>query len=114
MTAKQTITVNDSLDMSHGKMAAQVAHASLSAYRKASEEQKKAWKEGGEKKVVLRSPDDELESLRREAERAGLPHKLVEDAGKTELKPGTQTALGIGPARPAKIDTVTGHLNTLQ
>lgn len=114
MVAKQIITVDDSLDMSRGKMAAQVAHASLSAYRKASEEQKKAWKEGGEKKVVLATPHDGLESLRREAERADLPHKLVEDAGVTELEPGTQTALGIGPARPAEIDTVTGDLNTLQ
>ena len=43
-----------------------------------------------------------------------MPHKLVEDAGRTELEPGTQTALGIGPARPAEIDTVTGDLNTLQ
>nr|EGQ40669.1 MAG: peptidyl-tRNA hydrolase [Candidatus Nanosalinarum sp. J07AB56] len=100
--------------MSQGKMAAQVAHASLSAYRKASKKQTTEWREVGEKKVVLRSPENGLEPLRREAERADLPHHLVKDAGMTELEPGTETALGIGPAKAAEIDTVTGELNTLQ
>lgn len=111
---KQVLILRSDLGMSAGKMAAQAAHASLLAYEAASTEARRAWRRSGGKKVVLRVRTlKELLALRDGALRSGLPHGLVEDAGHTELPPGTVTALGIGPAEEGRIDRLTGELELL-
>ena len=59
--------------------------------------------------------DDEKEllKLRQDAEDAGLVVAIIADAGRTELAPGTVTAVGIGPADEEKIDKITGHLKLI-
>eukprot|EP00434_Breviolum_minutum_P041405 symbB.v1.2.036829.t1/scaffold5292.1/size28769/2 len=37
----------------------------------------------------------------------------IQDAGHTEVEPGTTTVLAIGPAGGKQLDEVTGHLKTL-
>jgi len=111
---KQAIIVRDDLKLSKGKLAVQVAHAALSTYEYAGEKVRRGWKEGGQKKVVLRVPGlKELFELKEQAGRHGLPAVLITDAGLTEVPPGTTTVLGIGPAEEGELDKITGKLKLL-
>jgi PTH2 family peptidyl-tRNA hydrolase len=65
----------------------------------------------GQRKVVLKVEDlAELEQVERLAAAAGLITDKITDAGLTEVPPGTITCIGIGPAKEADIDRITGHL----
>lgn len=109
---KQAIVARTDLGMGRGKLAAQVAHASLSAYEDADDRTRTAWKGSGQKKVVLKGRgESELFDLADRAEREGLPHAVVRDAGHTQLEPGTVTALAVGPGEDDAVDRVTGDLS---
>ncbi len=109
---KQAIVVRTDLGMGTGKTAAQVAHASLKAYDNADDETGRSWRTGGAKKIVLKaSGESQLRELAEKARRERLPHALISDAGHTQLKPGTVTALAVGPAEENHVDRVTGELS---
>ncbi len=114
---KQVIVVRTDLRMGKGKLAAQVAHAAVSAAEVARREKPewfRRWIETGQKKIVVKVRGlEELFSLRRAAEELGIPTFLVVDAGFTQLKPGTITCLGLGPAPSELLDKVTGGLPLL-
>jgi PTH2 family peptidyl-tRNA hydrolase len=114
---KQAIVVRADVPMSPGKMAAQVAHAAVSAAERTRAERPEwfhAWMREGQKKVVLKVHDeDSLRRLKGEAEGLGMVCEIVSDAGLTEIPPGTVTALGIGPAPAELVDRVTGRLSLL-
>ena len=111
---KQCIILREDLKLSKGKAAAQAAHASLVSYECTPARDRNNWKQQGQKKVVLKVQSlEELYGVKDEAEKQGLPCAIVEDAGLTEIPPGTVTALGIGPARAEEIDKVTKHLELL-
>jgi PTH2 family peptidyl-tRNA hydrolase len=108
---KQCIILRDDLKLSKGKAAVQTAHAALLSYERAPLPDRRRWKSQGQKKVVLKVPSlSALFKLRDEAEQLNLPAAIVEDAGLTEIPPGTVTALGIGPARAEEIDRLTRDL----
>ncbi|WP_290816395.1 peptidyl-tRNA hydrolase Pth2 [Halovivax sp.] len=111
---KQAIVARTDVGMGTGKLAAQVAHASLSAYEKADDRTRRTWKSGGQKKVVLKgSSERELHELSAIADAEGLPNAVVSDAGHTQLEPGTVTALAVGPGDEDLVDRVTGELSLL-
>lgn len=113
MKYKQIIVVRKDLDMSPGKTAAQVAHASVGAVKNADKKVVESWEMEGSKKVVLQvSCKEDLLELKKKAKK--LPTYLVKDAGMTELPSGTVTCLGIGPAREEELDKVTGSLKLLR
>jgi PTH2 family peptidyl-tRNA hydrolase len=87
MMFKQVIAVRTDLKMSPGKMAAKVVV-----------------KIGGENEII---------ELLKHAKEGNLPFYLVNDAGLTELEPGTITTLGIGPGPEEIIDRITGQLKLL-
>jgi len=111
---KQVIVVDDNLDLSRGKLAAQVAHASLGAYKNADSENQSEWEKNGSKKVIVASGDNSLIELLEEAKYNKLATYLVKDAGRTEIKSGTKTALGIGPGEESNIDKITGDLRLIR
>ncbi len=114
MEFKQCIVVRDDLKLSPGKLAVQVAHASILALEKADKKTINAWKSEGQKKVVLKvSNAKELLELKNNSDRIGLPTAVVADAGLTEILPGTITAIGIGPGPNKMMDKVTGKLELL-
>jgi PTH2 family peptidyl-tRNA hydrolase len=109
---KQAIAARADLGMGEGKLAAQVAHASLQAYEEAAPADQREWKGGGQKKVVLQAnSESELFELAESARVEGVAHAIIRDAGHTELEPGTVTALAVGPAPDEDVDAVTGDLS---
>lgn len=109
MDLKQAIVVNADLGMSKGKMAAQACHASLNAYLKSDTEIRSDWKGSGAKKIVLETNEKDFREIMEKAERLNIPCYKVNDAGLTELEPGSTTAIGLGPEEASKIDKITGE-----
>ncbi|OPX63924.1 MULTISPECIES: peptidyl-tRNA hydrolase Pth2 [unclassified Methanoregula] len=111
---KQCLIIRNDVKMSCGKRCAQAGHASIGAYNSADKDLRKAWIAEGQKKVVLKANDERtLFELKVMAEHAGIATSLVQDAGMTEIPPGTVTALGLGPARSEDLDKITGSLSLL-
>jgi peptidyl-tRNA hydrolase, PTH2 family len=114
---KMVLVVRGELRLTAGKAAVQVAHAAVMLYQEAERRQGAAlerWLEGGQKKIAVVAPTlDALLELQRTARSLGLPTVLVEDAGFTEVAPGTKTVLGIGPGPENEVDRVTGGLALL-
>jgi peptidyl-tRNA hydrolase, PTH2 family len=111
------VVVRGELRLTAGKAAVQVAHAAVLLARWAESHIPKefeVWWAGGQRKVALQvSTLSDLEELERKARAARIPTVWVEDAGYTEVPPGTRTCLGLGPAPDAVLDPVTGALALL-
>jgi PTH2 family peptidyl-tRNA hydrolase len=117
MAWKMVIVARKDLDLSKGKLAAQVGHAAVECTLKAqryAKEDLADWLSHGAMKAVVKVPNEaEFYPLKAAAERAGLCTALITDAGHTEIPAGTVTVLGIGPGPQTKVDKVTGHLSLL-
>ncbi|XP_012664225.2 peptidyl-tRNA hydrolase 2, mitochondrial isoform X1 [Otolemur garnettii] len=111
---KMILVVRTDLKMGKGKVAAQCSHAAVSAYKqiqRKNPEVLKQWEYCGQPKVVVKAPDEEtLVELLTHAKMLGLTVSLIQDAGRTQIAPGSRTVLGIGPGPADLIDKVTGHL----
>lgn len=111
---KQVIVVRTDLKLGKGKLAAQVAHASVESYLRTPEKDQRRWLEENQKKIVLKVENEErLLQIYESARREGLPSTLIQDAGLTQILPGTKTAVGIGPAAEEKVNKITGELTLL-
>jgi PTH2 family peptidyl-tRNA hydrolase len=128
---KQVIVARRDLNMPAGKLAAQVAHASVRnllncGYWVKSEldvnddifvlepksEAMEYWmKESFPKVVLMVDSEEELEDLYSKALIRDLPASLIEDSGRTVFDGVyTVTCMAIGPAERSEIDSITGHL----
>uniref|UniRef100_A0A8C8RKP1 Peptidyl-tRNA hydrolase 2, mitochondrial n=1 Tax=Pelusios castaneus TaxID=367368 RepID=A0A8C8RKP1_9SAUR len=111
---KMVLIVRNDLKMGKGKVAAQCSHAAVSAYKQVQRrnpELLKQWEYCGQPKVVLKAPDeDTLVQLLVEAKQLGLTVSIIQDAGRTQIAPGSRTVLGIGPGPADIVDKVSGHL----
>lgn len=132
MTIKQIIVVRKDLNMRKGKLAAQVAHASMKVFLDSSEivndqdglselqitlnEDMVQWFKGSFTKIVV-SVDSEKELLHIFHDAVftyNLPAAIIKDNGKTEFNGvPTYTAVAIGPANSEILSKLTGHLKLL-
>ncbi len=132
---KQVIVIRKDLNMSPGKLAAQVAHASLGCILQKMElsetgngsgwrrtlntgcgDETEEWLNGSYRKIILYVKS--LESLMKyynKAKDAGLNVRLITDKGTTEFNGvPTTTCFGIGPDWDENIDAITSKLQLLQ
>lgn len=132
MNVKQVIVWNNALKVRKGKIAAQVAHASLGSLLKFFNviENKNSitykvqfgkysyldqWLNGTFTKIcVYVNSEEELLDIKRQCDEAKIPNALIIDAGLTEFHGvPTKTCLGIGPWNSEEIDRITGNLSLL-
>ena len=115
---KMVIIVRKDLNMSVGKISAQVAHAALGAYKNSLTKNNNIvlnWENfSGQAKIVLGVDNEkQLLEIKNKAEQAGLITCLIQDAGRTQVAPNTATCCAIGPDLIQKIDEITGKLKLL-
>jgi peptidyl-tRNA hydrolase len=112
---KQVLVVNEALKLPRGKLAVQIAHASVGAFIEAEASARQAWLKQGMPKIVLKVDQEaELISLYESARSRNIPARLITDAGRTVIPAGTVTCLGLGPASDNEIDDLTGQLKLLR
>jgi PTH2 family peptidyl-tRNA hydrolase len=126
---KQIIVVRKDLNMRKGKIAAQVAHASMKVFfdrmtfisddkaviSNITEPMKKWANFGPFTKIVVGcDSEEELLAIQQKAIDNGVPNALIVDAGNTEFHGvPTRTCVAIGPDEEDKINLITGELKLL-
>ncbi|UJR09435.1 hypothetical protein I4U23_013675 [Adineta vaga] len=115
---KMLFVVNGTLQMSSGKMAAQVAHCAISLYQKLLDRRSKAleyWQEYGETKIVVRgqSTEELLDIESKAKSNPSIITAIIEDAGLTEIASGSITCVGLFGTNE-QLKPITGHLKLMQ
>jgi peptidyl-tRNA hydrolase, PTH2 family len=116
MRLKQVIIIRKDLRLSCGKMVSQGSHASLEAIEKMQRENPEwveEWKNTGQAKIVLKIDSEKELLLLFEKMKKKFPVSLIKDAGLTQTKQGTITAIAVGPAPEQELDKLTNHLKLL-
>ena len=109
--------------MGKGKIGAQCGHATLGAYRACMRQgyQSKYWNKAmekwsweGQKKVCVKvKTESDLLKIQKGADKLGIPSYLVADAGLTQIRSGSLTVCGLGPAEAKLINILTGDKKLL-
>ena len=128
---KQVIVIRKDLNMSAGKLAAQVSHASMGSFFNSTEKIYDVfdgsnitsfdipkdtacsdWTNGSFAKVVVYVKSEQaLLNVLKKAQDKNLPCALITDEGRTEFNGvPTNTCLGIGPCYPEDFEGVTSKL----
>jgi PTH2 family peptidyl-tRNA hydrolase len=116
MEYKQAIILRSDLGMDKGKLISQGAHASIASAYRTMQKNPEIFREwmSSMKKIVLKvASEKELVELKVKAAKAKLVVEIIRDAGRTQIAPGSVTALGIGPDTDEKIDAITRDLKLL-
>lgn len=53
---------------------------------------------------------EEMLELARRSKELHLITSVIQDAGRTQIAPGSRTVLGVGPGPASDVNAVTGHL----
>ncbi|XP_015184280.1 PREDICTED: peptidyl-tRNA hydrolase 2, mitochondrial-like [Polistes dominula] len=110
---KLVLVVRNDLKMGKGKVAAQCAHAAVAAYKSCLKYPLvlKAWEKCGQMKITVKvNSEDELKAVSKASREIGLLTNVIQDAGHTQIAPGSKTVCAVGPGPVTLINLVTGHL----
>ena len=114
---EMVLVVNTELGMGKGKVAAQCGHAAVACFKAALVEEPQlvaTWERTGQTKVVVRGGGEEsLLAVSKAGRQAGMVVAEVRDAGRSQVKAGSLTVIGLGPANNLLIDKVAGKLKLL-
>ncbi|KAI1780523.1 PTH2-domain-containing protein [Hypoxylon cercidicola] len=123
---KLVLVVRTDLGMTKGKIAAQCSHATLACYKTLSRAAQRnpssspearllqRWERRGQAKIAVQVKSEaELLELMGKARSLGITAEVIQDAGRTQIDPGSLTVLGVGPAPKSLVDKVTGGLKLL-
>jgi len=114
---KMVIVIRNDLKMGKGKIAAQACHAACGSVKKLikyNPEVLRNWEMCGQPKIATKVNDEQsLIKLAEQASSLGLVNQVIRDAGRTQIAPGSLTALAVGPGPNHLIDEVTGSLKLL-
>lgn len=126
---KQVFIVNSDLGMGKGKIAAQVAHATVCYMEELllyvegqSPENKKLfdrfllWREedhGLMKKIVLKASENEIKKILCDLALKGIEKFTVYDRGLTQIPEGSFTCVVVEPLEEGDCDNLFGHLKLL-
>ncbi|OTB05384.1 hypothetical protein M426DRAFT_319916 [Hypoxylon sp. CI-4A] len=122
---KLVLVVRTDLGMTKGKIAAQCSHATLACFKTLSRAASRnpsspearllqRWERRGQAKIAVQvKSEDELLELMGKARSLGITSEVIQDAGRTQIDPGSLTVLGVGPAPKSLVDQVTGGLKLL-
>lgn len=122
---KLVLVVRTDLGMTKGKIAAQCSHATLACYKTLTRAAQRnpssaearllqRWERRGQAKIAVQVKSEaELLDLMGKARSLGITAEVIQDAGRTQIDPGSLTVLGVGPAPKSLVDKVTGGLKLL-
>lgn len=124
---KQVIVVRKDLNMRKGKIAAQVAHASMKVFfdrqvdydpgemKIELTEAMQHWVDNAFTKICVSvNSEAELDAIYEKAIEFGIPAAMIVDSGRTEFNGvPTKTCVAIGPDHVANVDKVTSGLPLL-
>ena len=113
MHYKQMIFVRTDLKMGKGKMVAQGAHASLSAFLQNDEQKNQNWIQEGMKKITLKITENDVKNIIKECKANKFNYTIIYDAGKTQIEAGTLTAISVGPEEENKLERSFGKYKLL-
>lgn len=111
---KLVVVVRGDLQVSVGKIAAQVGHVATDAMNTCFDCKPSVllkWMMDGQKKVVVKAPNmSVINDIISKAESSGMCTSVIHDAGRTEVEPDTVIAVGIGPDAESKFVGITDKL----
>ena len=108
---KQVMVVRTDLKMRKGKLAGQVAHASLKSYQNTPSKIREEWDNTDYTKIILKCNNiEEIYNLQEKADKEGISNFIVHDQGRTQIPQNSVTCIGIGPDTGKKIDKIVKHL----
>lgn len=110
---KLMIIVNTDLNMSNGKIISQACHAVSETIMNAPKDILHFWRKNGQAKIVVKATQSEINEIIKKCRMNNILYNNIFDAGRTEVKPGSNTVLAVGPESSDLLKGITGHLKLL-